>query len=150
MFSVPIEISDSIEVEIVGNCPNTLDWWRAAAIWKNCSTNVYGNESIYHCLQTEEKQLVEVCVRPMYLTGVCPYFDTVGGVVQRSNISCVSADSAKNCTLYSSENVYDYPVCYPTQEIPYASFSGATRIHDDATRCWIYFMIKCILIFKIL
>lgn len=51
------------------NCPNTPDSWKAAAIRKNCSTNVYGSESAYHCLETEEKQLVEVCVRPLNLLG---------------------------------------------------------------------------------
>lgn len=126
------------EVETVGNCPNTSDSWNAAAQRKNCSTDLCGINSVYHCLLTEKGQLVEVCVNPINLHGVCPYYDTVGKSVQRSHMSCVSVDLTKNCTkLYSSANVYDYPVCYPSQGITDASVSGATRIHDDATRFWI-------------
>lgn len=129
-----------VEPVAVGSCPITPDSWNAAAQRKNCSTNLCGSKSVYHCLLTEERQLVEVCAKPINLHGVCPYYDTVGKSVQRSQVSCVSVDLTKNCTkLYSSANVYDYPVCYLSQVIhPYALGSGATRIHDDATRFWVF------------
>lgn len=122
------------KVETVGNCPNTLDLWNAAAQRMNCSTDLCGSESVYHCLLTENlTQLVEVCTKPIILTDVCPYYDTVGNVIQRSDISCVSTDSMKNCTdVYNSASVYQFPVCYPTQGNPVtdSSSSGATRIRS--------------------
>lgn len=58
------------KVETVGNCPNTLDLWNAAAQRMNCSTDLCGSESVYHCLLTENlTQLVEVCTKPIILTG---------------------------------------------------------------------------------
>lgn len=40
--------------------------------------------------------------------GICPYYDTYGKSIQRSEISCVSVDLTKNCTdVYSSADVYN-------------------------------------------
>lgn len=57
------------KVEPVGSCPNTPDSWNAAAQRKNCSTDLCGSKSVYHCLLTEERQLVEVCAKPINLHG---------------------------------------------------------------------------------
>eukprot|EP00477_Mikrocytos_mackini_P002962 GAHX01003521.1.p1 GENE.GAHX01003521.1~~GAHX01003521.1.p1 ORF type:complete len:172 (+),score=7.69 GAHX01003521.1:205-720(+) len=136
MLSIFIESNDAViscKMETVSSCPNTLELWNAAAQRKNCSTDLCGSERVYmyHCLLTENlKQLVEVCTKPKILFDFCPYYDTVGKVIQRSNISCVSPDSMKNCTVYNSTSVYQYPVCYPTQGNTDTSSSGATRIRS--------------------
>lgn len=57
------------EVDIVGNCPNTTDSWNAAAQRKNCSNDLCGSNSVYHCLPTEKKQLLEVCADSINLVG---------------------------------------------------------------------------------
>lgn len=95
-------------LENVGNCPDTLESWNAAAHRKNCSNGPCGNNSVYHCLPTEKKQLVEVCADPINLIDVCPYYDTFGKSIQRSKTACVSVDSTNTCTdVYSSANVYE-------------------------------------------
>lgn len=148
MLFIYIQVIIPCNVETVGNCPNTSDSWNAAAQRKNCSANLCGNNTDYryHCLPTEKSQLAEVCAHSINLVGVCPYYDTVGKSVQRSQISCVSA----NCKVYRSTNLYKYQDCYVlslyeelSQGTTEASSSGATGIHNDATRYWIF-------IFKVL
>lgn len=146
-----IKSNDAItpcKMETVGICPNTFELWNAAAQMKNCSTDLCGSKRVYHCLLTEKRQFVEVCTNRKLLTDVCPYYDTVGNVIQRSNISCVSADSIKNCTdAYNSTSVFEYPVCYPSKGNTDNLNSGATRIHEIFTRFWKIF--ECFAIFTI-
>lgn len=141
MLFIFIKVIIPCKVETVGSCPNTSDSWNAAAQRKNCSANLCGNNTDYHCLPTEKSQLVEVCADSINLVEVCPYYDTVGKSVQRSKISCVSA----NCKVHRSTNIYKYQVCYvpsPNEELSQgtteALSSGATGIHNDATRYWIF------------
>lgn len=165
MLFIFIELSSpaviQCEVETVEYCQNTPDLWNAAVQRKNCSANHCGSNTVYHCLPTEKGQLVEVCANPINLNEKCPYYDTVGKLIQRSEKSCVSANFTKNCTdVYSSADVYNYSVCYlspkeestqgitnfsPSEELSHgvtdASSSGATRIHDDPTRFWIIIFI---------
>lgn len=169
MLYIFIELSNpasaviQCEVETVENCPNTSDSWNAAAQRKNCSSDLCGSYSVYHCLFTEKGQLVEVCAIPINLNEVCPYYDTVGKSIERSNTFCNSVDLTKNCTaVYSSADVHvdNYSVCYsspneessqgitnfsPSEELSQgvtdASSAGATRIHDDSTRFWIIIFI---------
>lgn len=139
MLFIFIKVIIPCKVETVGNCPNTSDSWNAAAQRKNCSANLCGNNTVYHCLPTEKSQLVEVCAHSINLVGVCPYYDTVGKSVQRSKISCVS----ENCKVHRSTNLYKYHVCNVpspnetrSQGTTEALSSGATGIHRDAMRFW--------------
>lgn len=57
------------KVETVGNCPNTSESWNAAVQTKNCSADLCGSNTVYHCLPTEKSQLVEVCAVSINLVG---------------------------------------------------------------------------------
>lgn len=77
----------SCELTKVLSCPDTKQKWDIAALKKNCSSN--SNCSDYHCVPTETNQTVEVCAKPLYLQGVCPFFDTVGQKLQMTEIKYV-------------------------------------------------------------
>lgn len=150
LLSIFIESNDAVipcKMETVSSCPNTLELWNTAAQRTNCSRDLCGSESVYHCLPTEKRHFVEICTNQIILTDVCPYYDTVGNVIQRSNISCVSTDLMKNCTVYNSTSVYQYPVCYPSQGNTDASHSRATGIHEVFAGFWRIF--ECFAIFAI-
>lgn len=57
----------SCKLTKVFSCPDTKQKWDMAALKRNCSSN--GNCSDYHCVPTETNQIVEVCVKPLYLQG---------------------------------------------------------------------------------
>lgn len=143
-FELSNQADISCKERPVENCPTTSESWNAAAERRNCSTDRCGSRSVYHCLPTENGTLVEVCAEPINLNYACPYYDTVGESIQRSDIFCNSTDST-NCTAVDSSNtIYQFPVCHSLQgnTIADAALSEATRLHHDATRYWIFFLIK--------
>lgn len=110
-------------------CPSTIEDWQIAAEAKNCSSNGCSKYELYHCVPNETGQLEEVCTPPLYLQGVCPYYDTVGERLQMGDISCISNDPCKTCTArYLSTSVHKYKVCFPSTE------------HYSFATSWIYNM----------
>lgn len=113
----------SCELTKVFSCPDTKQKWDMAALKRNCSSN--GNCSDYHCVPTETNQTVEVCVKPLYLQGVCPFFDTVGQRLQMGGVSCLSTNQSESCSArYKSTTVYKYKVCFPYHIQPVSGTPG--------------------------
>lgn len=125
------------ELTNVATCPDTKEKWDMAASKKNCLSS--SNCSTYHCVPTETNQLVEVCTTPLYLQGVCPFFDTFGERLQMGTVSCQT--ESENCsTRYSSTSVYKYKVCFPIHGQPLSGTPGM-HTHDTGKNSWVLYIV---------
>uniref|UniRef100_A0A8W8MJE0 Uncharacterized protein n=2 Tax=Magallana gigas TaxID=29159 RepID=A0A8W8MJE0_MAGGI len=137
IFFVLIRTVNPCKWNNVATCPDTKDKWDMAASRKNCLSS--SNCSDYHCVPTETKQLVEVCTKPFYLQGVCPYFDTFGERLQMGTVSCRTG--SENCSArYLSTSVYKYKVCFPIQGQPISGTSGM-HTHDTENNSWVVYVV---------
>lgn len=130
----------SCELTKVFSCPDTKQKWDMAALKRNCSSN--GNCSNYHCVPTETNQTVEVCAKPLYLQGVCPFFDTVGQRLQMGDVSCLSNNQSESCSArYISTTVYKYKVCFPYHKQPVSGTPGMYTLGIGKDSWILYFAI---------
>ncbi|XP_078311437.1 uncharacterized protein LOC111100969 [Crassostrea virginica] len=104
-----INLASTCREKTVITCPTTEEKWQEASLRKNCSSCTTSNVHVYHCVANENGHLIEVCTNSIFLQEVCPYYDSVGKMLQMG----------KACTRcpprYSSTNVYNYSECFPPQ-----------------------------------
>nr|XP_022288857.1 uncharacterized protein LOC111100968 [Crassostrea virginica] len=110
-----INLASTCQEKTVRTCPTTEEKWLDASLRKNCSSCTTSNVYVYHCVANENGLLIEVCTNSIFLQGVCPYYDSVGEVLQMGS-------ACKRCPpRFSSTNVYKYSECFPPQVSPHHS-----------------------------
>lgn len=116
--------SDSCEitrstVQVVEDCPDSVEKWREASAKKNCTAHASlcedPNKLVYHCVINEYvTEKLEVCAYVQNIVlGKCTSYSLSGNLIQQnSRTNC--ADFTKNpCpVLYRSDQAYKYPGCY--------------------------------------
>lgn len=94
-----------VYVQATIQCARTQDEWNKASASLQCQEPNY-----YHCLKNENGNFTQQCLQRVWIqNGMCPEFNTR---VRRIDVfQCQSDENCPN-TIYWSNAVYLYPICY--------------------------------------
>lgn len=95
-----------VNVQGTIQCARTFDEWNKASASLHCK-----EPNFYHCLKNENGNFTQHCLQRVWIQeGMCPEFNSR---VRRIDVFQCQSDE-NNCpnTIYWSNAVYLYPVCY--------------------------------------
>lgn len=121
---VPRAVTDSCQVsketvDIVDDCPDTMEKWTEAAARKNCEAYARRCDEpdrfVYHCvINAFINQTLEVCAyRRVIVLGFCTEYSFGGNVIQQNfKANCTKFTHNPCPSSYPSTDAYKYPGCY--------------------------------------
>lgn len=121
---VPRAVTDSCQVsketvDIVDDCPDTMEKWTEAAARKNCEAYARRCDEpdrfVYHCvINAFINQTLEVCAYKRFIvSGFCAEYNFGGNLIQQNFRTNCSKFTQNPCpSSYPSTDAYKYPGCY--------------------------------------
>lgn len=106
-------------VQIVDECPDSLEKWIKAAMRKNCAS--FANQCSkpsklqYHCvINSFVNETIEVCAYPKNIVlGFCTEYSFSGNMIQQNIRTRCPIFQNNRCPMYyRSTDAYKYPGCY--------------------------------------